>query len=304
MTSLHRETSLLVAAVFFLALPATAGDLQKGDVLAACGIVQNVYSNSGVFKEQSFGLSSAGWVFFRTETDQLYVSALVSPGPVPWILVYDGHHPHTVMQSFPVAVNGPITVAPSGDVYVSFGNGGNPTTTLYKYSSSGALADTFTVASDNGIRGLCISYDESTVLYTSDGRRVLAYAIRNHAQLPDFAVLPVGARSFGLRLLPPFNGDAGLLVASHAALYRVDLFGNVVKTYDIPAFNYWQGVALDPNGTSFWASDVFGNAGSSQICRFDIRTGAVEVGPFPAFPGGLCNEIAVVGEPPAKVRRR
>ncbi|MFQ5505115.1 MAG: hypothetical protein ACE5F1_10005 [Planctomycetota bacterium] len=69
--------------------------------------------------------------------------------------------------------------------------------------------------------------------------------------------------------------------------------GAVVQTYDYGSEGSWFSLNLDPNGSSFWA----GNFGSSNFYRFNIATGAVEVGPISTGTrGSTLFGITVKGE--------
>src|SRR5207249_2252908 len=67
---------------------------------------------------------------------------------------------------------------------------------------------------------------------------------------------------------------------------RVSSAGTVVQTYDASGEDDWEALTLDPNGASFWAGD----ASSHHFYRFNINTGAREVGPLTAGSslGGIC----------------
>ena len=89
-----------------------------------------------------------------------------------------------------------------------------------------------------------------------------------------------------LKLLPPGDGSAGLIVAQGSEIKRLDGNGNVVQRYDVPGEDSWFGIALDPDGKSFWAQT---NA-PGNVYRFDIASGAVDRGPLPAAAAayGIC----------------
>ena len=101
-------------------------------------------------------------------------------------------------------------------------------------------------------------------------------------QLADFATA-VGPNVFALRLLPPGDGSGGLLAAARLDIKRLNGSGNVIQSYDVPGENLWFALNLDPNGTSFWSADLT----TGNVYRFNIQTGAVEVGPLNGAKGGV-----------------
>jgi hypothetical protein len=74
-----------------------------------------------------------------------------------------------------------------------------------------------------------------------------------------------GAQQF--TLLP----GGGMLVADFSVIADLDASGNFVRTYGAPSGSCWLGMALDSDGTSFWASDWC----ASSVTRFDLATGNV-----------------------------
>jgi hypothetical protein len=106
--------------------------------------------------------------------------------------------------------------------------------------------------------------------------------------LPDFANLGSGTRTIAdFKLLPPGDGRGGAIVADGATIKRVDGQGQVVQTYDSAGRDSWFGIALDPDGKSFWAQNSTPNP---AVMRFNIASGAVDRGPLPSAANafGIC----------------
>ena len=103
-----------------------------------------------------------------------------------------------------------------------------------------------------------------------------------------------------MRLLPPGDGSGGLLVADGEDIKRLDGAGNIVQTYDEPSAAEWFALNLDPNGTSFWSADI----ATGIVTRFNIATGAIEVGPDPAPIRSEVAGLCVLGELTAAGPRR
>jgi hypothetical protein len=141
-----------------------------------------------------------------------------------------------------------------------------------------------------------LSADQSTIFYTSEGSTIRRFDTATSTQLPDFSTAL--NESFALRLLPPGDGSGGLLVANFADVKRLDASGAVVQSYDAPGEDSWFALNLDPNGTSFWSAGIF----SGNVYRFNIASGAIEVGPIStgSSVAGLCLKgEPTAGTPPA-----
>ena len=148
---------------------------------------------------------------------------------------------------------------------------------------------------DKGTDWLDLASDQKTMFYTSEGGRIMRLDVSGTGtQLGDFA--DIGGTSFALRLLPPGDGSGGLLVANSSDIKRLDGAGNIVQTYDAPGEDSWFALNLDPNGKSFWAGDF----STGDFFRFNIATGAIEVGPINTGTGsGTLFGLCVKGEPAA-----
>jgi hypothetical protein len=137
------------------------------------------------------------------------------------------------------------------------------------------------------------------MFYASEGRGIQRYDVVSDTQLTNFATLPGSGNAFALRLLPPGDGSGGLLVADRGNIKRLDGSGAVVQTYDTASDDFWFALNLDPNGTSFWSGD----ASNSRFYRFNIASGAVEVGPISTETAtgtlfGLCVRGELVAAQP------
>jgi uncharacterized repeat protein (TIGR01451 family) len=143
---------------------------------------------------------------------------------------------------------------------------------IFKLDSQGNRLARYDVAVENrGSRHILLDPDQCTMYYTSQGPNVKRFNVCTNTQMPDFNRAPLpdaidGADQFAL--LP----GGGMLVANFSAIARLDASGNLVRTYDAPADTHcWLGLVLDPDGTSFWATNWCG----SSATRFDMVTGNV-----------------------------
>ena len=116
--------------------------------------------------------------------------------------------------------------------------------------------------------------------------------------MPDFAVLPGEGHAEAVRLLPPGDGEGGLLVADGGDIKRLDEAGEVVQRYDAQDRDTWFAINLDPDGRSFWATDHE----TGQVVRFDIDTGRIGRA-FTGGPGDTVFGVCLKGELTAAVPR-
>jgi hypothetical protein len=152
-----------------------------------------------------------------------------------------------------------------------------------------------------------LSQDQRTMFYTSAGRRILRYDVVDDIQLSDFATLAAesgprpGLR--GLRLLPPGDGSAGLLVTDGINVKRLNSSGVVIQTYTPTETALAQDldkVEISGDGTRFWVTDQL----STTMFEFNLATGE-QLGTCPTYlpTGQLCgftgpgNYRAAVSEP-------
>lgn len=262
-----------------------------GDVFAGLGKGEyNVYDNAGNLKETiktGLGLPTTGCSFNRTR-DKLYTTYFSENQ----VIVFDNADPHDVLQTIATGStkNESIVFDTAGNFYVGHADGDRQ---IEKYDSAGNLLATYSPTV--GLRGtdwIDLAADERTIFYTSEDGIVRRFDVSTDTQLPDFA--SVGGILYALRILPPGDGSGGVLVAHSSDILRLDASGNVVQTYSVPGeTGDWFALNLDPNGTSFW-SGLLG--GTNNFYRFNIATGAVEVGPISHFPNTVLAGLCVKGE--------
>jgi uncharacterized repeat protein (TIGR01451 family) len=278
-----------------LAASATAATTWNvGDVFA--GIASGsykVYSNSGAFKE-TISDGSGGFTTgcsFNPSLDKLYTTNFSASK----VVVYDNTSPHSIVQTITTGKAAAESIVFAGNGHFFVGGPSDPE--IEEYDASGTLVDNDTVAADGtgGPDWIDLAADQKTIFYTSESRVVRRFDAAADVQLADFATLPGAGTAFALRLLSPGDGSGGLLVADRGDVKRLDGSGAVVQTYDVSGEDSWFSLNLDPNGTSFWAGDF----GTNNFYRFNIATGAVEVGPIAS--GGALFGLCLKGEITAAV---
>lgn len=264
---------LLVVLLFHAGEPASAATTwNTGDLFVAVGNGSySVYDNAGLFK-QTITSPLAGTTTgcsLNLAGDKLYTTN--------WsfnkVLVYDNADPHSILQTISTSSrrNESVVFAADGTFYVSHSLGGS----IDHFDAAGDLIANLAP----GIRTdwMDLAKDQKTMFYSDEvSHAVHRYDVSAHTALPDFATGLPGANTFALRLLPPGDGTGGLLVATSNAIERLDGAGHIVQTYNAAGETKWFAVNLDPNGTSFWSGD----ATSDNFYRFNIATGAKEVGPI------------------------
>lgn len=283
--------ALLLAAVY---VSLEGADWVNGHVFVSTNTGQyHVYSNSGLLKETIFdglGGFTTGCAF--DSNFDLYTTNFANNT----VVKYAGSHPHGILQTINTSgdpesesvadSNESIVFAANGDFYVGHADGNRD---IQRYNSAGVLQATFDVATEvRGSDWIDLSNDQVTMFYTSEGRLIKRFDVSTNMQLADFGVLPgttVTFQAFALRLLPPGDGTGGLLVADRANIKRLDGSGGVAQTYDVTGEDDWFALSLDPNRKSFWS----GTRDTGNFYRFNIATGAVEIGPINSGPlFGLC----------------
>ena len=220
------------------------------------------------------------------------------------VVVFDRLDPHSVLRDFstfgvwlfPDGGNESLALDQSGNLYV--GHAGRAGTSsgaeqLHRYTQFGTLLEEYACwTEERGTDWIDLAVDQRTMFYTSEGRSILRYDVVSRTQLPDFAVLPgILDNAFAVRLLPPGDGSGGLLVADRSDIKRLNANGDVIHIYGRGSGTIF-GLALDPDGTTFWAC----KADRDRDCfRFNIETGAVLnhlTEPVPRMTGAVC----VLGE--------
>ncbi len=301
------SSTTLGMALTFAALSET-GDVNFGNVSRVSDnqlASYKVYDNSGNFLGSVFnGLKitpdlTAGCAF-NNKGNKLYTTDFTATK----LTLYDSTSPHPIDQTLNPGTKIGATGHAESIVFDHAGNfyvGSPDAQKLFKYSSANVLQTTFSPDVESGGRGIDwidLASDQCTLFYTSEGEAIRRFDVCTNSQLPDLVDgLSAAGAAFGIKLLP----DGAVLLADLDEVIRLDSAGNQLQTYTAPGevgpfpsdFG-WFALALDRDGTSFWAGSQF----TGNFYRFNIATGAIEVGPIPTnattgFLGGICQR----GEP-------
>jgi outer membrane protein assembly factor BamB len=170
---------------------------------------------------------------------------------------------------------GYLAPGPGGGLLAVNGSG-----ELYQFAADGTRVRYRDISmSPPGEGGIELSGDGCTAIYTIMGTLVRWNTCTND----DPAVFGPshGTFSGGLRLLPD---GTYLLALFNQRIVHLTSESTVIRTYNIPA----SAIALDPDGTSFWAD------AQGSLLRIDIATGTVR---SQTFTGAPIFYLSVVGEP-------
>ncbi|MEK6901777.1 MAG: calcium-binding protein [Nanoarchaeota archaeon] len=253
--------SLLIGTLVPLARPVPVHAVtvwNVGDVFAAVGGGSyNVYDNAGVFKEtinDGLGGAFTTGCAFNNSLDKLYTTNFSNTK----VAIYNdaiAHTPVTVVNTalqVPGGQSESVVFAANGDYYVGHPDGNDD---ILRYNSANVFQQAYNVPIESrGSDWMDLAADQTTMYYTSEGRKILRYDVGADVALADFGPgLPGAGIAFALRLLPPGDGSGGLLVADNVNVKQLDGAGNVVSTYDVTGVDGWFSLNIDPNGTHFWA---------------------------------------------------
>ena len=143
-----------------------------------------------------------------------------------------------------------------------------PTSTLGKYM----YVQSFSVPVDNtaGPGWIDLASDGHTIFYTSQGATIRKFDTST-LTASTYATLSGGTVTlYAIRILPPGDGTAGVLVAGQSEVKLVTSSGGVTKI-KFGSNSNLQALTLDPSNpaTTFWVGD----ATSNNFFRYNISTG-------------------------------
>jgi PKD repeat protein len=135
---------------------------------------------------------------------------------------------------------------------------------LLKFDAYGNLAAAYTVSTEvEGSDWIDLASDQCTIYYTSQGTTVFRFnACTGQQETPFAKGLTTG---LAVKILP----DSSVLVADKADIVHFDSGGRVIGKYTAAGESCFVSLALDPDGTTFWAVDYC----TSDIVHFDIGSG-------------------------------
>jgi DNA-binding beta-propeller fold protein YncE len=145
------------------------------------------------------------------------------------------------------------------------------TTFVQKFDKTGHFLTGYSDRSPDGSSGaIALSADEKTLYYASGSSFVGSFDLANNQPLPIFATTSGNAYLTLIKTLP----DGGLLVKNNPNILRFDASGKLVMTYldGFANLDQFEGLALDPNGKDFWATDYY----HGNVYEVNLATGAID----------------------------
>jgi hypothetical protein len=281
---------VLLGLVLALAVPvaASAYNWRNGDVFV--GQVDGryfVYDNGGTLQDtsqinQGFNGFAVDCAFDRSGV--LFTTGFDADNVVRFL----GVEPHSILAPKISTPDGPESISFARDGTFWVGHQLNPNS-LQHFTGDGSPAGSFSPTAPAAM--LDLSADQRTMFYTDRSGTaapvIHRFDVQTGTALPDFANLGGTDRIADFKLLPPGDGSGGAIVADGATIKRVDGQGRIVKTYDAAGKDNWFGIALDPDGKSFWAQN---STPDPAVLRFNIRSGVADRGPLPSAANsfGIC----------------
>lgn len=133
-----------------------------------------------------------------------------------------------------------------------------------------------------------LANDQKTLYLTNETASVDSEDLSAAAPAPSLFTTPsAGQTGYAVRVLSPFDGSGGFLVADSNNVVKLDSTGTIPTFYVFGNSKNLRALTLDPNGTSAWVADFK----SGNVYRFNIQTGAIEftiATPGGSSPNGLC----------------
>jgi uncharacterized repeat protein (TIGR01451 family) len=269
-----------------------AGAFQPGDIFIGDvnGQIQWRRHDGSPVKLLDTGLNSRTYGLGLDAAGRL----VAAEGDTNVIVSFDNHgNLLETLSSNVVTAPQSIAFDSHGNFYVgnSSYNYYSPGGSIWKFGPAGTLLGTFNVAGEVGGAGwLDLAADQRTILYTSYGIQVKRYDVSTLTQLPDLTDGLPGYEAYDLRILP----GGGVLVADGQYVVELNSAGTVIRTYEVSNDYSLAGLALDPDGGSFWASSQT----SPYLYKFVFGT-TNSVASLPVFTSSGIAALALYGEPRA-----
>jgi hypothetical protein len=291
-----RSIILVAGVAVFLAAPghAVSNTFQTGDVFISVGDGQvEWWAKTGpdtyAFKTTLTGAPSVFTTgsgfdkyknFYVTNFDQNRISKFDDTGA--FLGVFAITDPASSVESLSIA----RSAAHTGTNFSVYAGQADGTRDILKFNENGVLLDRFNVPTERrGSDWIDLATDQCTMYYTSEGQRVLRYDVCEDTPLPDFT--NQGLLHFAMRIRP----GGQVLAANSLDIRRYNADGSVAQIYDVPGFDSWFALNMNPDNTTFWSADSV----NSQAVKFDIKTGEVRAMISPRKPGRVFG-LSVFGE--------
>jgi hypothetical protein len=156
-----------------------------------------------------------------------------------------------------------VSASPDSIVFDGHGNFfvGHAGGTIQEYDASGTpLGPSFSVKVDTRtFISLDISANGTILFYTSGGSTIRTLNLSTSKTTKITVGGLNGGNLFDIKLLSPFDGSRGFLVATGNDIQRLNSSGGLVQSYASAASessNNWRALAFAPGGIQFWAVNI------------------------------------------------
>lgn len=216
-----------------------------------------------------------GWFYYYVDADGNYLTytEIVDGAPVERRVLFTAG---VSIEGYLERWNG----MPYPGNLVALKQGGRDLQKFTRNAGTGQLERTDIFATHKGWQGtdwIDLASDQATMFYTSEWGDIYRYNVGPNPegadrQLTPYVSLPPAGNTsqvlYALRLLPPGDGDGGLLVATSIQILRIAKDGRIVMTYDANADSFF-GLNISPDGKSLWSAAT----DTGKIYKWDIASG-------------------------------
>lgn len=260
--------AVLVLTLCFASVAKAGSSYAVGDVfLGVTGVGVVEYTSSGAYVQTinggALGTYTTGMSF------QSNGNLLVTNFSGGTVAQYDNAG-NLLNATFASGMSNPESIAidSSGNIYVGQAGAAQ----INEYSSTGTfLGSTTATTQGRGTDWIDLAANQTTMLYTSEGSKVMSVTVPGGAQNADFS--NVGGVQYALRIIPTGTYAGDVLVANSSNALLISSTGTVLQTYTLPGNGGGDfALNIDPNGTDFWTADYATNT----VWEVNIATGAID----------------------------
>lgn len=251
----------MVLAASLTQTDAFAAPFSYGDVFASVnnGKVLHYNSSGALLETLETGLGGYTGGLAFDQSGNLYV-ANKSKNSVTRFEAADGHTANLFGSSLNLRKPEGLDFDKSGNLWVGSACCGGA---VKKLDGNG---DTLlTLNTGRKADWIRVSPDQNKLYYTEDvhnGIKTLDIASGQHEQSLSSKY---GFSSFQIL------SDGGIIAAHKGTIKKLDSLGKLVASFDVSGVDKWYSIALDTNGSSFWAGSYM----NDKLYKFNINTGSV-----------------------------
>jgi hypothetical protein len=258
-----------------------ADTFQRGDLLVGTTSIFGMGSVSWYRNGTRLATNSGGGGVLGLAFDQRLRLYATDGEPVD---IFDPNFNLIGALPVPLPLSTELVVDAAGNAYVGLFATRNQIAKID--ATSGAVIRQYDLGSISpvGIASIDLASDQCTLLVVTSSSDIRRLDVCSGVLASDGWTVP-DTELTTIRILP----EGTVLVTARTAVYRLNASGAVIQTYTQPGASIWDGLAIDPGGSTFWASSSSGN-----LTQFSLRSGAVL-----QDLNERASALAVVGEPRA-----